>query len=277
MLSPGRTDFMRFVLQSPLVWARRLKTVSNLSTFFYEMDDFQCLTDSETLEFLIDSDCGLTRLGNSELTFMAGRDVRHQRQNKRLRKLLFQCVADYNNTGPDHSNMLLALPLDLTIGRDYFNRAQLSAEGGVYRKDIWRKSPLFVTRDIVKKGMVYGATNAFRFRESVPSGGLENHINRYLTLLESRPSVYIGPKVDHQTARKLLPDVQILEIPSVNAFDLYDQLLTQADAIAGKEPTTQFLITAGLTGTVLSYSLNKAGLKALDVGQSIRHIGVLSS
>lgn len=277
MLSPGRTDFMRFALQTPLVWARNLKTISRPWTFFYKMDDFQFLTDSETLEFLIDSDCGLTRLGNSELTFMAGRDIRHQRQNKKLRKLLFQCVEEYNDAGPNQSNMLLALPLDLTIGRDHFKRAQLSAKGGVYRKDIWRKSPLFVTRDIVRKGTVYGAPHAFRFRESVPSGGLENHINRYVALLESRHSTYIGPKVDHETVKKLLPDVQILEIPDANAFELFDHLLEQAHSLARKQPNTQFLITGGLTGTVLSYSLNKAGLKALDVGQSIRHLARLNS
>lgn len=241
------------------------------------MHDFTCLTDSETLDFLIDSDYGLCRLGSGELTFMAGRDIRHQRQNAKLRKLFLQCVSDYNEGGPDRFRMLLALPLDMTLGRDHFKRAELSAGGGAYRRDIWQKSPLFVTRDIVRKGMIYGAPHAFRFRDSVPSEGLGKHIKRFVALLESRPSVYIGPKVDHQTVKKLLPDVQILEIPDANAFELYDQLLTQAHALAEKEPTTQFLITAGLTGTVLSYSLNKAGLKALDVGQSIRHIASLSA
>ena len=237
------------------------------------MDAFRFLTDTETLNFLIDNSCGLCRFGNSELSYIAGRDVRHQRQVTRLRKLLIEVITDYNQAGPEALGMLLCLPLDMTVERDYFNRSAFSAAQGHYRADIWRRSPLQVIRKMAKQGTLYGASHAFRLKDCVPEGTLMNHAAGFLGLLRSRPSIYVGPWADKKIVSELLPNTDFVGIPATDAFNEFDRLLERIRVLHASKPGSHVLITAGLTGTVLSYELNKGGIKALDIGQSVRHLG----
>ena len=275
MLSPGRTDVFRFIVQTIPVWTRRLTLFLRPSSLFLRMEDFDYLSDSQTLRYLAETGYGLCRFGNSELTFIAGRDIRHQRQDSRLRNILVELIAEYNKVGAAGLKTLLALPLDMTVGKDHFNRAELSLKKRSYRKEIWRRSPLHVVRRLSKKGATYGSPSSFRFRDCVPSEGLEQHLVEFIRLMRRRPSIYVGPLLDHETVQKLLPEVEFIEIPPREAFSQFDDLLEEIMAKASDGSRTQVLITAGLTGTALSYKLNKSGITAMDVGQSFRHIAAL--
>lgn len=273
--SPGRTDLARFALQTIPVWSRHLRLFLEPGRFWLRMEDFDFLDDSATLAYLTRNGYGLCRLGNSELTFVAGRDVRHQRQDARLRKILIEILRDYNELGPHRMGMLLSLPLDMTIGEDYFNRAGLSMKAGSYRKDIWQKSPLWVIRRLVRKGSTYGSASCFRFGDCVPSEGLQTHISGFLQLMRSKPTLYVGPLVDHDTVKRFLPNAKLLEIPPRNAFDFFDEIVKEIQWTIQGGPDRHVLITAGMTGTALSYTLAKMGITALDVGQSFRQLARL--
>lgn len=53
---------------------------------------------------------------------------------------------------------------------------------------------------------------------------------------------------------------------SINAFELYDQILAEAQKMADANGDPIFLIALGPTATVLVYDLSKLGYQAIDIG-----------
>ena len=264
----------RSVLQSSFVFMRtRPPKMFRPSLWGLQFADFSFLDDSQTLKYLTSHDVGWVRLGNSELAYIAGRDIRHQRQDSRLRRLLRSIVEEYNMQGsPEEAGFLLCLPLDLTVGKDSFERSVHSFSKKPYRADIWQRSPRYVTDLLAKKHVLYGSSNAMRFRESVTADGLQKHIDDYLTFLNSSRSIFFAPATDHARIQKHLHDVKIVEIPPTNSFSRFDDIVREAMSFSVSHPSSRVLVTAGLTGTALSAGLNRSGVRALDVGQSLRHI-----
>jgi hypothetical protein len=270
---------VRKTFQSAVVFLRtRPQKLIKPSLWNQNIADFSFLDDSMTLNYLITHDVGLARLGNSELAFIAGRDIRHQRQNRRLRHYLTNCVRTYNEKGsPESAGFLLCLPLDLTIGKDAFERSIHSFAQKPYRPDIWQRSPRYVVDLLTRKNVLYGCSHALRFRESVAATTLEDHIEGYLKLLNSSKSIFFAPAIDHDRIRKYLDDVTIVTIPAANAFENFEEILDQARAFCTSHPSARVLVTAGLTGTALSFELNRAGIVTLDVGQSLRHLDIVTT
>ena len=53
--------------------------------------------------------------------------------------------------------------------------------------------------------------------------------------------------------------------PTVNAWDVYDQILSSVLDVAGGEDL--ICISLGPTATVMAYDLGEKGFQALDIGQ----------
>ena len=234
--------------------------------------EFRMLNDSDTLSLLANNGLGLVRFGNSELAFIAGRDIRHQRQNRKLRNLLVEAIRSYNRQpDPIQARYLLALPLDQAIGFDAFNRAAKSHAQKPYRQDIWHRSPRFMCQQLANPDVLYGSTNAFRFSEAVVDTSLSDHITAFKKLLMARKSLYIGPTSDHHRAVEFCDPESLLSIPPSNAFEMFDDLVSASLEFRQQYANGQVLVTAGLTGTALSFRLNSLGIPALDIGQCLRH------
>ena len=254
------------LLAAPNFMARSLTLgylLGSPGSVFLKSSQLNYMNDADTVAALSRSRLGIVRLGNSELAFSVGLPIRTQSQSQYWRKALRKMITEYNSLGPERSGFYLALPIDLTIGRNEWNRPT--------DMRIWQGTPSFAIRPLVRAGQTYASPHSFRVKDVVVRDR-RSHILEVLTLMNDDYIVHLGPTAP--PGNLLVPDRHI-EIPSRNALGSFSTTLTAVLAIVSSGPgaaRTTVLVTGGMFGTMLAAKLNLLGIRTLDIGQVFRHI-----
>lgn len=117
------------------------------------------------------------------------------------------------------------------------------------------------------KKTYYNAFVTRPYKDSVDKSGALTVFNAFKDIWKNKDITIIeGSKTRFGVGNDLVANVkscQRILCPSINAFDVYDEILQEAKEIDHKR---MILIALGHTATVLAYDLAREGYQALDIG-----------
>lgn len=223
--------------------------------------EYQQLSDDETIDFLLkNKNVGIVRFGNSELSYIAGNDIKHQVQDERLRSKLVYILQNHSAI----KSYRVGLPLDATILFGTSNRRIVES--------LWSSTPRHVVQIYAKNKYVYLSPFVFRLK-NVVTEDKKKYINYLAALFDGRDVIYVGPSAgrNSQVWNKIVVK-EFISIPEKNAFNIFDEIKLDVTRRSQKYTNPLVLIVAGITATALSSELNESGILAYDLGQMTRHI-----
>ncbi|MGZ0017179.1 SP_1767 family glycosyltransferase [Yeosuana sp. AK3] len=238
--------------------------ISKISDNFYDfLNQFRSPPNikliDETIEYIIEKKCSVSRFGDGELWVLLGGSISYQTNDKKLQARLKEILSS-NKLKENH---IVAIPdvfeekkLSLrTEKNQYFWRNHLAK----HRKDWYR---------FLRKNKQYFNNGISRFYSPILD---KNKSEIYLQLLkkiwENKSIIIIeGEKSRLGVGNDLFDNSKNIEriiCPPENAFDKYDEII---DSIKGLDKEKLVLIALGPTATVLSYDLHNIGFWAIDIG-----------
>lgn len=213
------------------------------------------MTIDETLDYLLEHECAMSRFGDGELKIASGQSIRFQKYDAelslRLREILKssspKCLVCLTDIFDDISWMKT---------KSYEYTWRIMAE---HRQE-WT--------DMIDLSKVYGNTNITRFymghRNKENSARWFSQLKRIWTAKEI--VLVEGEKSRLGYRNDLFKDVVSIErilCPARNAYSYYYQILDEVKKI---KKNKLILIALGPTASVLAYDLSMLGYRALDVG-----------
>ena len=219
------------------------------------------MTSEETVEYIIDNHCSVSRYGDGELnlifnnSFEIGFQSRNPELSKRLEEIL--CATD-------SSNILLSLPHHI-ISQDGLTP---------YAEKFWKQWVSnyykFLYRLLYKKTnkVCFGDTNMTRpYIDYNDKSKSERLFNMLKEIWKGQQLLIVeGDKTRLGVGNDLFEganEIQRIIAPSINAYDKYDSIL---DAVKNNYSGGIVLIALGPTATVLAYDLSKQNIWAIDIG-----------
>ena len=227
---------------------------SNLFDLLYRI---KILNRTNTVQYILQTDCSVSRYGDGEFTVMSGGSNGFQSVNPELANRLIEVI---NNPIPNH---IICIPYSFKSRRGMTLDSKLFILGflAVYGE----KSVL----PYLKKEYQYFDTNFTRFYMGyMKQRNCEEYVRLLKRIWNKRDLCIVEGRYSRLGVGNDLFDnansiIRILG-PEKNAFDKYDELLA-VSLEYGKERLV--LIALGMTATVLAYDLAKQGVQAIDVGQ----------
>jgi len=213
---------------------------------------------------------GIVRFGNSELSFLAGRSIKHQNFDYKLASKLTEILVESRKSSRE-GNYILCLPLELTLKYSDINFEDWQDKPSEIKK-IWRGIPRVILPLFLNKNKTYGSPFLFRIKDT--RNDQENFllIEKTHELFSTHDVIYVGPEDDkNKKYEDFLEPKKFIKIPSKNAFSNYDKILRDVKIFEKKFNNPLIVIVAGITGTVLSAELNNLGIFSIDFGQGFRH------
>ena len=209
------------------------------------------MNDKETLQYIIDNKCSLTRYGDGESGYMLYNNFNHffQPYNKNLQEKLKHILLNSNN------NCLIALPRFLNNKAD----SELTVN---FQAQYW-----YGWEKYKKSNVPYGSAHCF-FGKNFINGNLElmKRIwqNRNIVFITGRGStfVWIDELFNNSKSHKFI------YTKAVDAFSEYDKIIEE---VLHYNKDSLILIALGVTATALAYDLSKLGYQAIDIGHITNH------
>lgn len=236
----------------------RYKLALRTNTKLYrKLKNLQIMSDAETLRYIINHRCSVSRFGDGEFAVMAGGKNGFQKDDTHLAERLREVI----NT--ENTHLLICIPYTLKL-----NHANMRMDSQLFTYGWLSNDGMKEVYPFARANRQYGDTNCTRFymwrrnKSNVPQlVSLLKQIwqDRDLCIIEGRYS-RLGVGNDLFDNAKSI--IRVLG-PEKSAFDKYDELLE-----AGKKygQSRLVLIAMGMTATVLAYDLSKLGIQAIDIG-----------
>ena len=211
------------------------------------------ISREETLTYLIENKCSISRLGDGELGMIFGKGIGFQPYDPELSRRMKEILRTN-----DSDRMMVGIS-EWIFHSNYGHYAE-------YRVQNLRK-----ILDLLIPGKVYYSADISRFYKNTPDGSeairqirLLRQIwdGRNVTLIEGAQSrMGVGNDLlnNAKSVRRIL-------CPAVNAFSRYPEIYRTALERIPREDLV--LIALGPTATVLAYDLFRAGYQAVDIGHA---------
>ena len=210
-------------------------------------------TDRETILHLKKNPkIGIIRHGNSELGFLIGNSPKTQKYNKKLKNLLVETFKNYNSI--TNKKYILAIPLDFSKRKNLPN---------------WYpgKGAKLAMKLLVSKKQIYGSPFCFRIFD-VLDEDIEDYIILVKSLFLNRDIIYVGPLVgENEKLPNFIKPVEVLKIPEKDAFEKFDDIVSQIKKLYNNYKDPIVVVVGGLTASVISYKLNMSNITCYDFGQ----------
>lgn len=216
------------------------------------------MTSEETVKYIIENNCSVTRYGDAEIRIAYGTDVSYQFATDKIQKRLREVL------GSDDKNILVCLPA-------VFNKKQLSILEDNY-VNFWTKH-LSKYRKYwykeLKDGAMYG--NAFISRHYMNLKDKKTGCKEYFELVkkiwENQDIIIIeGEKSRLGMGNDLFANAKSVRRilgPSTQSFSKYDELLKETES-HGKDAL--YILAMGPSASIMAYDLAKKGYRAIDMG-----------
>lgn len=239
----------KFLLRLPLTGIQRL---------IYSAP--KVMSDIETIKYIVKNNCSISRFGDGELDIMCGGGIKFQKADKTLQKRLCEIAVDKTQ-----KSSLVCIP-------DIFYSSKKLKNKFVLKDAKWWIKYLIFTRGIWHKkfrAQIYGDTNISRFyMEVIDKNRASIYVKELKKLWEGKDIVFVeGSRSRLGMGNNLFDNsksVKRILCPSKNAFDRYDDILTNVLKLTNENDL--IICALGPTATVLSYDLSKSGRRALDLG-----------
>lgn len=207
----------------------------------------------ETLTYLIQNKCSISRLGDGELGLIFGKGIGFQPYDKELAERM-KTILRLNES----DKMLVGIS-EWIFFSDF----------GQYSE--YRVRHLRNILDLLVPGKAYYSADISRFYKSTPDGHEAlNQIRLLKQIWDGRSVTLIeGEKSRMGVGNDLLDNAKRINrilCPAVNAFSHYQQIYRTALELIPKDDLV--LIALGPTATVLAYDLHLAGYQAVDIGHA---------
>lgn len=212
----------------------------------------------ETIDYIIDNKCSVSRIGDGEFgIILMTDDIGFQKKNNKLSQKLKQVL------NSNEQNLLVCIP-------DIFNKKEYKYRTKVNRK--WWKNYMRLHRkdwyNYINFNRMYGATNFTRYYITrKDKSDCEKYFNKVRQIWTNQDIVFIeGEKTRCGIGNDLFDNaksIQRIIAPAEDAFDKYDNILTEANKI---DKDKLILMALGPTATILAYDLSKNGHRAIDIG-----------
>lgn len=214
------------------------------------------LSDRETILHLKKNPkIGIIRYGNSELGLLIGNSPKTQKYNKKLKNLLIETFKNYNSI--TNNKYLLAIPLDFSKRKsvpDWYP--------GKFAK--------LAMKLLVSKKQIYGSAFCFRICD-VLDEDIEEYIKLVKSLFLNRDIIYVGPLTGkNEEIPNFITPVEVLKIPEKDAFEKFDDIVSQIKKLCTNYKDPLVVIVGGVTASVISYKLNISNITCYDFGQYLR-------
>jgi glycosyltransferase family protein len=230
-----------------------------------EREALHILTSSQTIDYILEYQCSISRFGDGELRIMS-----HYLSGGSLENALFEnfqlwdpLLAKRLNEVfvTQRPNLLVCVPYPLID----------SSIHNVYTGLFWDREFLMRYSDMKKLGLreLYGDTNMTRFymnRRDIKDypvyiGKLKSLWNKRSLLIVEGDNVRLGIGNDlfdnSASIRRIL-------CPTREAFSKYDEILSTVKKEASKKDL--ILIALGPTATIMAYDLSNLGYQTFDIG-----------
>ena len=213
----------------------------------------QIIDREDTLNYLIQNKCSISRLGDGELGLIFGKGIGFQPHDPELGQRMREILRTN-----DSDRMLVG------ISQWIFH-----SNFGQYPE--YRVHYLQKILDLLVPGKTYYSADISRFYKNTPDGGEAiRQIQLLRQIWEGRNVTLIeGAQSRMGVGNDLLDNVKSIRrilCPAVDAFSHYAEIYQTALEMIPKDDLV--LIALGPTATVLAYDLFRAGYQAVDIGHA---------
>lgn len=209
----------------------------------------------ETIEFIIDNKCSVSRFGDGELSIINGMDIAFQPQSKELSNKL-KYILKSNDKG-----IIICLPGPLN------NLDDLEDESKLFWKENLKTGRLSWIKNINLHKTYYNTQMTRPYMDFKDKDNAKIIFYKLKKIWENRDIVIIEGKESRlgvgNDLFKGAKSIQRIIAPSTNAFEKYQDILQEAKKI---EKNKLLLIALGPTATILAYDLNRCNYQAIDIG-----------
>lgn len=250
-----------------IFWNAFINFKNQANDFFHRIADLfyvafnkppKVMTCEETVKYILENNCCVTRYGDAEIKLTYGTDVRYQVSTPEIQKRLQQVIRSCSK------DLLVCLP-------NVFDKKGMSilSKGHV---NFWKKHLSYFRkywyRDL-NFDCVYG--DAFISRHYMNLKDKETGIKEYFSLVKQiwqdkdiiivegeKSRLGMGNDLFHnaRSVRRILG-------PSTQSFSKYDELLEETKK-HGKD--VLYILALGPSATIMAYDLCIAGYTAIDMG-----------
>ena len=237
----------------------KLKTIPYflLSQFispFYKLP--QILNDEQTIEYIKNNKCSISRFGDGELNLMMGFDIPFQIKNKELQKKLKEVKTT--------KKCLACIP---NIFNKEFKEGVTENEFNFWNSN--KKKFLGLWKKYFGKNFLLGDSFISRFYlRKKDKTSTNRYVNKLKEIWQQKDIIFVEGENSRLGYGNDLFDnaksIRRILCPSYNAFNKYYQILDAIKNYAQKE--SLIILALGPTATVLAYDLSECGYQALDLG-----------
>lgn len=235
------------------------KMIASIAYTLYRLpivrQPFDILSIEDTISLLLNPENrGIVRFGDGEFKLISGKSISNQTYSEELGQRLYRIISN------PCQGLLISLP-------DIFNSVDQFVPSS---RDFWKEHLLFHRKDYITycpKG-TYG--NSFISRPYIMYKNKEVQAQVFSSakrLWDSRDIVFVEGDISHNGVDNDLFDnatsIKRIIAPSENAFEKYDEILTECLKLNKND---LILVTLGAAGKVLTYDLAEKGYHVLDIG-----------
>ena len=237
-----------------------IKIKNNLYCF---MDSFRkvflkkpsILDIDETIEYIINNKCSVSRYGDGELKLMKGNSIFFQEKNEELSNRLKEIVSKKSN------KHIICLP-------DIFDKLDIYAdEPYSYWKLHIAKTRTTWYKILDRNKQYYNAFISRCYYMYKDKSKSEEWFEKLKLIWKDRDIVIVeGEKSRLGVGNDLFENansIQRILCPAKNAYSKYNEILKEINKV---DKNKLILLAIGPTATVLAYDLSKEGYQAIDIG-----------
>lgn len=222
------------------------------------LKELKILPPDETIAYIIDNKCNLSRYGDGEFYVMAGGSNGFQEKNERLAERLVEVIRTPKN------DLLLCVPYCWINDSDLVLPSKLFFEAFKFTTLKTGVMPFVSTQ------ITYGDSLLTRFyirRKDKSINRISKFVNSLKKLWNDRDILIVEGEFTRSGIGNDLFDnartIKRILCPATNAFDKYDSIL---EAIKTHAEGRLVLMSLGMTATVLASDLTDHHIWAIDLG-----------
>lgn len=213
------------------------------------------LKSIESIEYIIENKCSVSRFGDGEFNIIWGRGNKFQDANGELGVRLKEVLS-------------VEIP-NLKVGIPYYLKDCSDLKDPVSFWMIFTSRHIKRLSELLEKKRLYLDAHLSRFyNDKKDKSNCASHINTLRKIWEGKDILLVeGEYTRSGVGNDLYDNAKSLSrilAPSENAFSMYEKILATVIEYAQRDQV--ILIALGMTATVLAYDLTKVGFWAIDIG-----------